>query len=39
MTGQAQTSAYTATTFKNAVCTAVGGLFKCPNIYLNVTSY
>src|SRR5579871_5013350 len=40
MTGQAQNSALTAVTFKNAVCARIYGLFDCQNgVYVNVQTY
>ncbi len=40
MTGQAQNQALTATTFKNAVCSRIYGLFDCQNgIYVDVETY
>ena len=39
MTGQAQTSAYTATQFKTYVCSRIPALFNCDNIYVDVQSY
>jgi Flp pilus assembly protein TadG len=40
MTGQAQTQSLNATTFKNAVCARVYGLFNCAaGIYVNVQTY
>jgi Flp pilus assembly protein TadG len=37
MTGQAQTQGYTQTTFKDAVCARIYGLFKCDTgIYVDV---
>jgi Flp pilus assembly protein TadG len=40
MTGQAQTQNLDATTFKNAVCQRIYGLFDCQNgVYVNVQTY
>ncbi len=40
MTGQAQTQSLDATTFKNAVCARIYGLFNCQSgVYVNVTTY
>ncbi len=40
LTGQAQNSGLNATTFKNAVCARIYGLFDCQNgIYVNVQTY
>ena len=40
MTGQAQNSGLTASTFKNAVCTNIVGLFDCQNkLYVNVQNF
>jgi Flp pilus assembly protein TadG len=40
MTGQAQTQSLNATTFKNAVCARIYGLFDCQNgVYVNVQTY
>jgi len=40
MTGQAQTQNLDATTFKNAVCSRIYGLFNCQNgVYVNVQTY
>jgi Flp pilus assembly protein TadG len=40
MTGQAQTQSLNATTFKNAVCARIYGLFDCATgIYVNVQTY
>lgn len=40
MTGQAQTQNLTATTFKNAVCARIYGLFNCQaGVYVNVQTY
>ena len=40
MTGQAQTSGWTAATFKNQVCARIFGLFDCTNgVYVNVQKY
>jgi len=40
MTGQAQTQNLNMTTFKNAVCARIYGLFDCQNgIYVNVQTY
>jgi Flp pilus assembly protein TadG len=40
MTGQAQTQSLNATTFKNAVCQRIYGLFNCQaGIYVNVQTY
>jgi Flp pilus assembly protein TadG len=40
MTGQAQQAGYTATTFKQAVCNQIFGLFDCANgVYVDVKSY
>jgi len=40
MTGQAQTQNLTATTFKNAVCARIYGLFNCQSgVYVNVQTY
>ena len=40
MTGQAQTQSLDATTFKNAVCARIYGLFTCQNgVYVNVQTY
>jgi Flp pilus assembly protein TadG len=40
MTGQAQTQSLTATTFKNAVCARIYGLFNCATgVYVNVQTY
>jgi Flp pilus assembly protein TadG len=36
-TGQAQTSGYTATTFKNLVCSGLYGLFNCNNLKVKVS--
>ena len=40
MTGQAQNQSLTATTFKNAVCQRIYGLFNCQTgLYVNVQTY
>jgi Flp pilus assembly protein TadG len=40
LTGQAQTSGYSQTDFKNAVCARIYGLFDCSNgMYVDVKSY
>ena len=40
MTGQAQTQNLNATTFKNAVCARIMGLFNCQaGVYVNVQTY
>jgi Flp pilus assembly protein TadG len=40
MTGQAQTQSLTATTFKNAVCARIYGMFNCTTgVYVNVQTY
>jgi Flp pilus assembly protein TadG len=39
MTGQAQTSGYTATQFKTYVCSRIPALFTCANVYVDVQSY
>ena len=40
MTGQAQTQSLNATTFKNAVCARIYGLFNCQaGVYVNVQTY
>jgi len=40
MTGQAQQAGYSATTFKQAVCNQIFGLFDCANgVYVDVKSY
>ena len=40
MTGQAQTQNLTATTFKNAVCARIYGLFNCQaGVYVDVRTY
>jgi len=40
MTGQAQTQNLNATTFKNAVCARIYGLFDCQaGVYVNVQTY
>lgn len=40
MTGQAQTQSFTATSFKQAVCARVGGLFDCANgLQIDVKTY
>jgi Flp pilus assembly protein TadG len=40
MTGQAQTAGYTASTFKQAVCNQIFGLFDCANgVTVDVKSY
>jgi Flp pilus assembly protein TadG len=40
MTGQAQTGGYNQTSFKNAVCAKIFGLFDCANgVYVDVKTY
>lgn len=40
LTGQAQTQGLNATTFKNAVCAQIYGLFNCQGgVYVNVQTY
>jgi Flp pilus assembly protein TadG len=40
MTGQAQTTGLSQTTFKNSVCGQIVGLFDCQNgVYVNVQNY
>lgn len=40
MTGQAQSAGFSATTFKQAVCSQIFGLFDCANgVYVDVKSY
>jgi Flp pilus assembly protein TadG len=40
MTGQAQTQSLNATTFKNAVCARIYGMFNCATgVYVNVQTY
>ena len=39
MTGQAQAGNYTATQFKQAICTNATSLFTCSNIYVNVQTF
>jgi Flp pilus assembly protein TadG len=40
LTGQAQTQGLNATTFKNAVCARIYGLFDCQSgVYVNVQTY
>jgi Flp pilus assembly protein TadG len=40
MTGQAQNASYTASTFKNAVCAKIFGLFDCQNgVYVDVQKF
>jgi len=39
MTGQAQTQSFSATQFKTSVCSKVGSLFNCANLYVDVKTY
>ena len=40
MTGQAQNASYSASTFKNAVCAKIFGLFDCQNgVYVDVQKF
>jgi Flp pilus assembly protein TadG len=39
LTGQAQTSGYTATQYKTYVCSRIPALFTCANVYVDVQSY
>ena len=39
MTGQAQTAAYTAATYRTAVCNDLSVLFSCDDLYINVATY
>jgi len=40
MTGQAQSQSFDAATFKNSVCSKVGGLFNCQSgLYVDVKTY
>jgi len=40
MTGQAQSQSFDAATFKNSVCSKIGGLFNCSSgLYVDVKTY
>lgn len=39
LTGQAQTAAYSQSTFQTYVCSQIPALFSCSNVYVDVESY